>query len=181
MNKVSRKNILLIVGSCLLILLAVVAILEKTHIINLVGNANISGQKEEQEATKTAAENKATYLDQAYGKGAGIKQPTNNNPTPVAPSSLPITVELNSYQENDTITVTTKIQNVSAGTCKLRITNGSREISQEAAIIYQPEFSSCAGFGIAKSSLGNGSWDITLTATPDAGDSVVKTVTLEVQ
>ena len=54
------------------------------------------------------------------------------------------------------------------------VTVNGKKYSQEAEIIYQPEYSTCAGFSVPISSVGNGSWDISLSVTPINGKSINK-------
>ena len=75
--------------------------------------------------------------------------------------------------------VYTKLAHASSGTCSLRIRNGEREQQQTAAIIYQPEFSSCTGFSVPVAPLGQGQWQIELTVTTD-GATLTKTITHKV-
>lgn len=81
--------------------------------------------------------------------------------------------------EGDSVTVSTKLYGYSDGSCLVEITNGTKQHSETAPIIFQPEYSTCAGFSVKSSKLGAGNWSIKLTAM-SKGQSVVKTVTLVV-
>lgn len=169
----------------ILVLAALLFILEKNSYINLVGGKESSTQRQTKEeieqAAKTAAANKQSYLDQTYKDGKPTSQPTNNTPTPAAPSISPATMTLTAKVDGDSVTITTQIQNISSGACRLTASNGASTISpQTAPIIYQPEFSSCAGFTVPKSSLGNGTWSVSVTATPTVGEATTQTTVLEV-
>ena len=90
-------------------------------------------------------------------------------------------VELSAKQEsNETVTVFTKLIGYSSGTCELVATNGDKTSTQTASIIYQREFSSCAGFSLPISPLGKGLWTLKLTAT-STGLSESKTISYEVK
>lgn len=169
----------------LLVLGSLVFILEKKNIINLVGSKNTPTQgptkKQTEQAAKTAANDKQAYLDQTSKDGSTTTQPTSTTPTPETPSNTPANMTLNAKIDGNSVTVTTQIQNISSGTCKLTASNGANTISpQTAQIIYQPEFSSCAGFSVLKSSLGSGPWSISVTATPSVGEATTQTTVLEV-
>lgn len=168
----------------LVVLGALVFILEKMNIVNLVGDKNTPTQgptkDEAEQAAKTAATDKQTYLDQTSKDGTATTQPTSSTPTPETPSNTPVSMTLNAKIDGKSVTVTTQIQNISSGTCKLTASNGTTTTSQTAQVIYQPEFSSCAGFSVPKSSLGSGLWSIAVTATPSVGEATTQTTVLEV-
>lgn len=110
-------------------------------------------------------------VQQAAGQPAGQQQP---RPAPTSQQ-----IELRAETAGQAVTVYTKLAHASSGTCSLRIRNGEREQQQTAAIIYQPEFSSCAGFSVPVSPLGQGQWQIELTVTTD-GATLTKTITHKV-
>lgn len=110
-------------------------------------------------------------VQQAAGQPAGQQQP---RPAPTSQQ-----IELRAETAGQAVTIYTKLAHASSGTCSLRIRNGEREQQQTAAIIYQPEFSSCAGFSIPVVPLGQGQWQIELTVTTD-GATLTKTITHKV-
>ncbi len=100
-----------------------------------------------------------------------------------APSTTPPTtsIELTAKQEsNNTVTVFTKLPGYSDGSCQLTTTNGASTNSQTANVIYQPEYSSCAGFSVPISALGKGTWTIKLSVTSN-GTTESKTISFEVK
>ncbi len=100
-------------------------------------------------------------------------------PAPSAPASK--NIELTARQEaNSTVTVFTKLLNYSEGSCQLQVVNGTKTATQNAAIVYQREFSSCAGFSVPIDPLGKGTWTIRLT-TNSAGTSDTKIIALEIK
>lgn len=115
---------------------------------------------------------------------ADQKKQAIENPTPAAPSDQ-TTVEnaklsLTAHQEsNGTVTVLTNLGAIPDGTCTLTITNGSKTTSQAATVIYQPQYSTCAGFSVPVSSVGTGTWTLQLSVASQ-GATVSKTATLEV-
>lgn len=121
--------------------------------------------------TENDAKQKQDFLNDE-GEGAGDDEP--------APTASP-TVELTAKEESDdTITIFTKLTNVPTGSCILTIRNNSQQTTQTAPVIYQPEYSTCAGFSISKSSLGPGKWQINL-AVETADTKYTQSVDVEVK
>jgi cytoskeletal protein RodZ len=84
--------------------------------------------------------------------------------------------DLSAKQEsNGTVTVFTRLSSNADGKCQLSIANGAKSETKPADIIFQPEFSTCAGFSIPIRDLGYGPWNLSLAV----GDSV-KSIMLEV-
>ena len=83
-------------------------------------------------------------------------------------------------EQNGTLTVLTKLYGYSDGTCTLKVTNGSHTSSQTADIIFQPEYSSCAGFSVNIAQHGTGTWNVELT-TITKGQSATKKLSVEVK
>lgn len=123
-------------------------------------------QTEEQK--KTEADSKKEFVE-------STKDEVLPGTTPATPTSSD-SINLSATQDAGTVTVTSKLSGYSAGSCRLTITNGASSLSENADIIYQPEYSSCAGFSIVKSRLGTGTWDITLYATPSGGSELSKNI-----
>jgi hypothetical protein len=103
------------------------------------------------DAKKSAIESKNT-------SSAGDTESGNSS------SSGDQSIQLSAKQDNqNTVTVFTKLYGITGGNCSLSITNGNNTYSDTADVIYQPEYSSCAGFSVPTSGLGMGAWSITLT------------------
>ncbi|QQS20170.1 hypothetical protein IPL85_01820 [Candidatus Saccharibacteria bacterium] len=173
----SRKLALLV--GVLLCLGIVIAILEKTGTTNILRMPQTAEQKkvtQQAEAEKKAdTEAKQSFLDDS-------QKTTPSQDTPVSePQPNQSNLNLDVKQEGETVTVLTKLSGVSSGECVLKAQNGSKSTEQQAQIIYQPEFSSCAGFNIAKSTLGVGQWQITLTVTTSSGQTLSQGQSLEVK
>lgn len=164
-----------IILSSIIGLVLLVAILEKTHVINLYQSTPdvTQGPSEEQkkQETEANADSKKQFIE---------SQDKQDNPKPPS-SPLNKSIELTTQHEsNNTLTVFTKLPGYSSGTCELKVTNGSAVKTQSAPVIYQPEFSSCAGFSVPVDSLGKGIWTIQLAVTSnDTTDS--KSITYEVK
>lgn len=102
------------------------------------------------------------------------------DPSPAQDTTSSSSIELSAKQEdNGSVTILTKLYGVANGTCTLLITNGSQTYTESAPVIYQPSFSSCAGFNVQKSKLGTGQWSIKLSL--DSNDSLEKTIMLGVK
>jgi len=89
-------------------------------------------------------------------------------------------VVVTAAQSAEAIVVSTKLYDYSDGTCSLNVINGSKQNAQSAPIIFQPEYSTCAGFSVDRDELGAGTWTIELTAT-SKGQSVTKKISLDVK
>lgn len=134
-------------------------------------NKQISSRK--QQATIQAQDNqkKADVINGSKGKGdqAGYTPPTDSNGITLSPSI-----------DGNQVVLHTKLVGYSDGTCSLAVINGTLSYNASALVIYQPEFSTCAGFTIPISKLGSGLWSFTVTVT-SGGASTQKVATLEVQ
>lgn len=106
-------------------------------------------------------------------------QPTQNVPdyTPIVTKTPTFSLDLSAKTQSDaTVTVLTKITGVSEGTCKLEISSNAQTYTNSADIIYQPDYSICAGFSVPTAKLGNDNWKILMTVT---SHSVVQKKTID--
>ncbi|MEO5499357.1 MAG: hypothetical protein ABIR46_02570 [Candidatus Saccharimonadales bacterium] len=170
-NTSSPKKI--IIASIIFVLLgvAMVAALEKANVINLINNdpAPYSGptNTEKQEQKKTEKDTKQEFVESPDPADNPEVTPTNS-------------VELSAKQEsNSSVTVLTKLYGVSDGTCTLTVSKAGVTHTQTAQVIYQPDFSSCAGFSISRDKLGAGSWTIQLTVSGET--PLQKSISLDVK
>lgn len=98
-----------------------------------------------------------------------------------APPSSSDSIIFSAQQSSpNTVTLITKLYGYSDGICDLTITNQGATYKKSASVIYQSEFSTCAGFSIPVSSLNTGIWNINLSVT-SAGITQTKTTTFEVK
>lgn len=139
---------------------------DKPVVINGPTAAEAAQQK------KTEAVQKQVYNDSA-------KSDTTPAPPSVVPSDSSLSVS--AKQDGASVIVQVKAVNVSAGNCELAIINGPRSSSQSAPIIYQPEFSTCAGFSVPTGSLGPGEWSIKVTVKAQDDAVLSKSVSLQVE
>lgn len=161
-SKRGNKRILTVSLAVLVLFAALVTALELTHKINLVGgptNGPSAAQKAEQ--AKSDADQKQSYLDSTY-KDSVSNDSSNQSTSPSSHTPTPATISLTASQQGTDVVVTTKMQNVSSGNCSLTVSSGGQQIAKEAGVLYQPEFSSCAGFAIPTSTLGPGTWTLKL-------------------
>jgi len=161
----------------LLVVVILLAILEKTGVTNLL-NARPSasqqnGPTKEQEAedARLNAEAKEEFI---------AKNDPRSRDQPPTPAPTAENISLDVRQEADgSVTVSTKLQGVSDGVCNLLVTNAGKSHKEEAPVIFQPSFSTCAGFSIPQKDLGAGTWQITLEVKT-AGKVLTKSVSKEI-
>ena len=169
----TKKNIIVI---CIIIGILILAfgLLILTGVIKFDNNTQTADQI--QETTTNAAEKKK-FIEQSQPT---TTDKTNNNtgtiPTPTADN-----ISLSTQIESDgSLTVMTQLVNYSDGNCDLTVSNGNNLITKSAIVIYQPTFSTCAGFNIPASELGSGNWQISLSVTSE-GQVNTKTTSVEIQ
>ncbi len=184
---------LALIAAIVLLVLAVFFALEKFNITNLTNvstgsksdtttGGNTGPTKEEQAAqAQSDATQKQDYLDTTTKTDTSTPSDTTNDTSQSSTDSTTPTLALSASQDGGSVTVLTRIQNIPEGLCKLSVKNGSKSTSQTAQIIYQTQFSSCAGFSVPVSSVGTGTWAISLTATSKSGSEITKYITLEVK
>lgn len=158
--------------------------LEKTHVIDLAQAPSKSTapsgptEAQQKQQTKTDAQAKQNYLDSVAKSDASSDEKT---PSSVSQASASTSMAVTASQSGNSVTVLTKLQGISSGTCEMVATNGSASTTQSAQIIYQPEFSSCAGFSLQVGKIGAGKWNVSVTAITESGASLTKTASLEVK
>lgn len=127
-----------------------------------------------EEQARVDAQNKQDFLDNQ------AKQSSSSNDGSSSSTGGSASLTVTASQAGSSVTVLTQIKNVTAGNCSLVAVNGQKQTTQSAAVLFQPEFSSCAGFSIPTADLGAGNWNITVTVKSDLGDTLSKTASLEV-
>jgi|GEM_PF-4263194 len=102
----------------------------------------------------------------------------NKNNRSIQNNPAQTSVDVSARQEsNKSVTILSKIKGSTGNNnCKLSVSNNSKVVNQEADVIYQTEFSSCAGFNIPIDRLGTGVWLINLVV----GDKS-SSITIEVK
>lgn len=178
-HKISHKKILLWLIASFLAVILVLLVLEKTGVINLIHpketSATVTGPTGEQKASENKANNqqKQVYLDGIYKDDSGSKSTVQPTVTP--------TVTVSAERQGSAVIILSKIQSVAEGSCRLVVTNSGKTTEQTAQVIYQPEFSSCAGFSVPVTALGSGSWNITVVVNPVGSGEISGTISLEVK
>ena len=136
---------------------------------------------------KTDAATKESFLDNNTDHNTtNAKDPSQQRTTQAQPAPVPTSakyIELSAEQSGETVVVTTKLreQGFFSGQCVLTITSSEQRSEQHAAIIYQPEYSTCAGFSVPARSLPKGAWHISLAVTPLGGKTLTKTLDKEIR
>jgi len=150
-------------------------VLEKTHVIDFFKAPASDSQGPTVEQQKQEIDANA-----AKKKEAIENDPKTDSSSPSAPGPGP-SIDLSARQEdNNTVTVFTKLYGYSDGSCELVVTNAGKTSTQTADAMYQPEFSSCAGFSVPVGPLGKGIWSIKLSVISSSA-TYDKTISLEVK
>lgn len=175
-RKSNRKylviTIVFIIVACLLGILAFSWLRnERSNNSNPKTETQVPSNEQKQSQIKDETTRKQHFIENTVDEA-----PDN----PVQPSTN-TDIYLEARQDNEHITVTTKLNNFPNGACTLSVRNGSVVRNYTAQILYQPEFSICTGFSIQKDDLGVGNWSLKLNATTDSGASFDKTISLKVQ
>lgn len=127
-------------------------------------NSPTNQEKEQQE--KQDAQDKQTFLDNENKQTPSTPQESGKNESKLPPISM------EAKKANNQLVITTNLSSISSGTCTLTLTKGDQAITKVAEVIYAPEYSTCAGFSIATTELGRGTWDISLSVKTTKGTAV---------
>ncbi|MEO6109546.1 MAG: hypothetical protein ABIP50_00860 [Candidatus Saccharimonadales bacterium] len=122
-------------------------------------DASQSNPEATKKAQETNNEGKKDFIENTNSDGSS----TNNGSTSTPSSSVTISAQ---KESNGSVTVFTKLMSITGGTCTLTVTQGSNKLSKSADVLYQDEYSSCAGFTITMpeaTQLGAGDWNINLS------------------
>lgn len=159
MYKVSKIKKVFLIPSVILVILGVTLILlETTNTVHLFHSTSSRQDSKYQSDKKSATVDSGGNPNTLDSKGN--PQPNNNDYTP--PKSAE-NISILPSKQGDTVVVSTKLKGYSDGTCNLSVANGARTISQQAQVIYAPDYSTCAGFSIPSAVLGSGVWNISIT------------------
>jgi len=122
-----------------------------------------------------AQENKEKQNFIETTKPDGTQKQTNSNDTSSSDTQISASTK---SEANGTVTVITKLGAISSGSCALDVRNGDKHINKVAPVIYQEQYSSCAGFSITsseKAALGLGEWTIELSVVSNGKTHTSKT------
>lgn len=136
---------------------------------------NNSGVNEVEPAPPELSDNEAAQ------KQKFIESQSDDSSADKDASQKPASLVIDASQTGSTITVTTEISSIGDGTCSLIITNGSKEYSDSASVIYQRSYSTCAGFSVPKDELGSGEWSVSIEVGGRDGRKISGSTTVEVR
>ncbi len=161
-NRKSRKTIISIVVSAIVIVA-----------IGSISYALLSNR-----------ENNQGIVDQSQSNadvdGTDSKQELVENENEAETPQLDPSIEMSLSQSNQQVAVSTKLYDYSDGNCTLKVTQAGNEYKSTAPIIFQAEFSTCAGFSVPVSELGMGTWNVLMTVE-SAGKITNKSGTINVK
>ena len=183
-KNISKKQIAVATTVTVLVVCGSIFTLDKIGVISIFTKEtvpNISKEptpQEKKSEEKANQDTKESFLNTA--KDEEEKSVEKSKPAPVPKSSSSIELSADRNGDSATIIVKLKEQGYSQGKCSLTVVANGKKVAQNADIIYQPEYSTCAGFSIPVSSLGGGQWAISLSITPLNGNPMVKTLTKEI-
>ena len=106
------------------------------------------------------------------------KQNSSQKVTQAAPSTKPtdsVTIISAAQDNQSNVIVKTRLDGAGWKNCSLSLTSGSKTIVKSADAIFQPEFSSCAGFSIPTNELTAGQNTLLLSATKNDDTTQVST------
>ena len=183
-KKLSKKQILVATLAVAVTICGSVFALDKIGIISIFPKEtvpNISKEptpQEKKSEEKANQDTKESFLNTA--KDNEEKSVEKSKPAPVPTDNSSIELSADKDGDNVTIIVKLKEQGYSQGKCSLTVAANGKKVAQNADIIYQPEYSTCAGFSVPVSSVGGGKWTISLSVTPLNGKPITKTLTKEI-
>lgn len=170
----NHKLIYSIVGSVIAIA-ALIFVLEATNVTNFFAKKSQSTESA-QEARANADKKEAVINAPAPAAKDGSPEETGAYTPPKTADGIAVEAK----QNGNEVIVTAKLTGYSDGECQLDITNGGATFTASATVIYQQEFSSCAGFSVPVDKLGAGNWAVDLKVTA-GGITQNKTTSIEVK
>ncbi len=99
--------------------------------------------------------------------------------TSYSPPASSDNLGLSAYVTDGNAVIITKLYGYSDGTCTMSLRKATQTVTRSAPILYQSEYSSCAGFSIPVSELSSGQWTVTLDAQ-SGSTTTSKQILLEV-
>lgn len=184
-KKLIAKKTFIITVVSVAALTGVVFTLNHFGIISLFPKTNLPeisqepSPEEKKSEEKINQEKKQEFAETTKNNQAQSVEVSKPAPVPSDNSTIDLSVSKNG--DSATVIVKLKEQGYSQGKCTLTVSANGKKNSQEAIIIYQPEYSTCAGFSVPISSVGGGSWNISLSVTPLNGKTITKSITQEIR
>ncbi len=166
----SRKSAIVLALAVLLVVSAVSAY------------AYVTSSQETESKSSDNSTTKPTSTTPASGNSAKDNPKTNEDTYSRAkPDPKVDNIELSATQDDsNTVTIVAKLYGASDGTCDVAVSNGAKKVSKTAEVIYQPAYSTCAGFSVEKDELGPGTWNIKLVVS-SGSNTYSETASVEVK
>ncbi len=157
---INRKLVLVSVAA-IVILVSVFFALAKAHVFE-----SSKTKQQKQTAQQDHQQKEAAIAGNGNPGSTDSQGKTSSNPSTYSPPKDTANITVNATQKDSSrVVVSTELVGYSDGSCELTVTNGTSHTSQTAQVIYAPNFSTCAGFTVPVSSLGAGTWNISLAVT----------------
>ena len=173
-KKQSKKLPIIILAFLLLLVVGSVLLYRSLHDSRVQPGDSGPTTAEKAQESAANADGKKQIIDSGSSKDQSVPQGASASATSKS-------IELSAQQEaNNTVTVFTKLVGYSSGSCVLTATNGTKSSTQQAELVYQREYSSCAGFSVPITPLGKGMWNLKLTVTSN-GTAETKSISFEVK
>jgi len=172
-NKTNSKKptILVITGIVTIVAIATGTYFYFQHDNNTISSENTKKQKESE------GKSKQEFIENTNQDGTSKDSGDSNPSSDSTPNSNPLSLVVRP-ETDGTVTILTNLGSIASGNCTLTITNGDKNISKTAPVIYQEVYSSCAGFSISsvdKLALGTGNWEVTLSVAVNTNTYNTKT------
>lgn len=183
----NQKTIIVVVLCTLFVLGAVVGGLEfsgRTHFFTAKPKKETVQEAMANVAKKQALASGSSNPTTSSGNDTVVKSTPAMSPTDTKDYSAPtsdngIIITANQANSNEE-TISTRLTGYSDGTCNLTVSNNGKITSQSAPVMFEREFSTCAGFNVPISPIGAGAWKIKLEVL-SGGNSASKSITAEVK
>ena len=165
-KKISTKKI--VIFSLIALLIAGSGVVAAYYVYNSNSNSDKPSANQENSGNDSPEPNKNESNSDSTDKEEFLDNESNPSNPNTTPSFNSDKVALEIAQTTTAVNISTKLTNFSgAGTCELKLIKSSSSIVESAEIIYQPEYSTCAGFSINKSRLSAGTWTVNLTVSSE--------------
>lgn len=163
-KKNSKKTILVIIA---IIVLAAISGTATAYFVHKSNSSTSTGTNSENSSdNNTSGESSNPGLDPGSKEEFLDNESGNENSGATPPSFNSDNIIIESSQSNSSVTILAKMTGFTgSGTCTLKVTKGPATVSESAEIIYQPEYSTCAGFSIDKNRLSPGTWSLSLSVS----------------
>lgn len=119
--------------------------------------------REEPATTPGEEDESTTKPDEKVDKAPVQSSPPDDGDTSTDTNTLSGVITSKSVQDG-TLVIRTTINGILSGSCQLTLTRASdgKKVSRSAEIVQNPSSSSCKGFDVPTSQLGNGTWNISI-------------------